>query len=374
MLDEAYSLFPGGQDGPRFGGAGIQLYSIADELSQHPGFEVAWLFFDTERYDISRLSHPRIKILTHRDPIQKGLPLLSRVLNKRRQREPYQDFLPDVVISTTGLWAARLAREAEETGAKAIFRIASDSDITNPLCPNETVAQQIKDTIAAFDQVVVSSNDQKIELEKLRKKGILHIPKYPLVGKEKQASPEADSVLWVASCQDLKQPWLYLVLAALFPDERFVMVMPPMNKELSEYISMLASELNNIELLNEQVTHDGVLALFSEAKLFVNTSVIEGCPNTFHESCAAGVPILSLWVNPDDMIHRYGLGACADGSLRKFMDDCAKLLSDRSELAIKGRNARKFFEQNFDRSEVMSQWVSVIRQVAGDVDVSPDQE
>jgi hypothetical protein len=57
---------------------------------------------------------------------------------------------------------------------------------------------------------------------------------------------------------------------------------------------------------------------FDEATVFVNTSDYEGFPNTFVQAATGGCGILSLRVNPDGFLDRFGCGASAGGDWERF--------------------------------------------------------
>ncbi|MCL2403064.1 MAG: glycosyltransferase family 4 protein [Coriobacteriia bacterium] len=366
FLDEAYSLFPGGEAGPRFGGAELQLYTIADEVSKNSLFEVTWLFTDSKKYDVSLLNHPRMTILSRKPPFGRNIPILARYFNRKRcitRKEllkPYQACNPDVIISTMGSMAEDLRIESELAGAKTIFRVASDTDITIPRANTPEESEQILRDISNFDSVVVATNEQQIALNKFRTSPSVKIAKFTKMLTNIRSTSDSKHILWVASCQKLKQPWIFLELAKSFPDEQFVMIMPPIDENLSHTIRAQADKIDNLKLIPVQISRDKIAEYFAGSKLFVNTSKIEGFPNTFLEAFSVGVPVLSLSFNPDDMINAHGLGACADGSLSRLIEHCGTLLSDERLLEEKGKSACAYFKKNHNLEKIVQEWMSLI--------------
>lgn len=127
-------------------------------------------------------------------------------------------------------------------------------------------------------------------------------------------------VLWVAGLMEWKRPELFIELARENPEYDFVMIGSPRN--IPDYLDKLrgsATDLENIKIYGHQ-PFEKADAFFFNAKLFVNTSVEEGFPNTFLQAWRRGVPVLSF-VDPDDLISTKKLGSVA----RSYSEMCTML-------------------------------------------------
>ena len=89
------------------------------------------------------------------------------------------------------------------------------------------------------------------------------------------------------------------------------------------------SKVPNLRYLGH-ISNDAVNALLTRSHVLVNTSRYEGFPNTFIQAWLRKVPVISLSVNPDQLLDTADFGWCANGSLdalyaalRRAIDDPA---------------------------------------------------
>lgn len=343
--EEVYSLFSGEFSKSRFGGAGLQMYFLANEFAKDPRYQVRFMFC---RHDASLLSHPSIRFINYPKLISHGIPGISRIINNKRKRAFVDTSEEATIFFTTMALNAQLAADMQcNFGVKSILRVASDSDVLSPHGIASQSKEQVFAAMVSVSQVVVQSNYQKNVLAKNRNLDSLVIENgIPL--NEVRLGDERKHVLWVASAQELKQPHYFLDLAATFPQQKFVMVMPYGVYSVMDGLEKRAAELKNLELIKEQLTLEKTNELFSQAKVFVNTSSIEGFPNTFLQAAAAGTPILSLLINPDGVLEKYGIGVSMGGSIWQLPKELEKLLIENEYWSAISQNGPAYIRAHRD--------------------------
>ena len=138
---------------------------------------------------------------------------------------------------------------------------------------------------------------------------------------------KAIDLLWIARCQPIKRPHLFLDLVEAMPEARCEMICPREDEALWQSVAKRAESLKNLQFI-ERVPYHQVQAHYDRAELFVNTSTYEGWPNSFIQAGLGRTALLSLAVNPDQLFAKYQLGAFTSDSLADLISRARRFLND----------------------------------------------
>jgi len=153
--------------------------------------------------------------------------------------------------------------------------------------------------------------------------------------------------LWVARCQRIKRPHLFLDLAERVPDASCEMICPREDRALWQEVSDRAKGLTNVSF-RESVPYTEIQDRYDEARFLVSTSEAEGFPNNMIQAAQGGAGILSLEVDPDGFIGKFGAGFCANGDFERLVVESSKRLSSESDWQTEGRGAERMVAEWLD--------------------------
>jgi glycosyltransferase involved in cell wall biosynthesis len=181
----------------------------------------------------------------------------------------------------------------------------------------------------------------------------------PYVNPEK---PDPPVVLWVGSISYQKRPDLFVKLAKSIPNAYFEMVGGKTRDwQLYEKIKREEKTLPNFRFRGFIPYHE-VDEYFRRASIFVNTSSIEGFPNTFLQAWANYTPVVSLNVDPDGIIRRYKLGFCSKTFVH-LVSDVTKLLECKELREKMGENGRKYVESEHNPLKIVRQYITLFEEL-----------
>lgn len=172
-------------------------------------------------------------------------------------------------------------------------------------------------------------------------------------------------VLWVGNSMAKKRYEVVVALAKMLPDYSFAIAM---NKAVpARYMEAEARchSVHNIKFLGE-VNPVEMESWYGKARLLLNTSTQEGFPNTYLQAWQHGIPVVSLCIDPDDIVTKCNLGVVIDKSLTKLVEGdeerCARalvapvgeLLTDNVAYRQCSKNAKTYIAENHSENVLVT--------------------
>jgi glycosyltransferase involved in cell wall biosynthesis len=179
-----------------------------------------------------------------------------------------------------------------------------------------------------------------------------------------QSDRDPEAFLWIGRLVASKRPHEFVELARSLPHARFWMVAAPAMQpraqtELMAEVARSAAAVPNLELLAPRPRRQ-LMELVDSAVAVVSTADFEGMPNIFLEGWARGVPALTLRHDPDGVIERHCLGACAHGSSEVLIDHALQLWKNRRNRTDFGARCRRYIYEHHSPGAVSRRWQQVL--------------
>lgn len=296
VAPETWPVFSGSLDIGVVGGAEVQQ-SILARLFARAGYRVSMICLDYGQPQKVQVDGVMVYRAHHPDA---GIPAL-RFIHPRLSGIWRAMRVVDADIyyqRSAAMLTAVVAGFCRWHGKRSIFAAASDTDFL----PGRQLIRYRRDRwlfergLAFMDKVVVQNpNQQRYCQDNYRHVSTLIPSCYEPPKDLKPGGGEC--VLWVATLRPNKRPELFLELARRLPQFRFVLVggacADPGGDHYFDTVRRAALALPNVEFT-------GFLPLaqvepyFDQARVFVNTSIYEGMPNTFLQSWARGIPTVAF--------------------------------------------------------------------------------
>jgi glycosyltransferase involved in cell wall biosynthesis len=279
------------------GGAEVQQ-SILARLFRRAGYRVSVISLDFGQPQRAEVDGITVHKVFRQD---EGIPVL-RFLHPRLTTmwRTLREVDADIYYQRSAAHLTGVVAEfCRRHGKRSIFAGASDTDFIRG-------SQQIRYRrdrwlfergLARVDRIVAQNRTQVERCRENYARDAVLIPScYELPERPRPAG--GDHVLWVGTVHDYKRPEILLDIARRLPHRRFVMIggsAAPGERLRHGYFEAIrdqAAQLPNVEF-------KGFLALaevepwFDRARVFVNTSVFEGMPNTFMQAWARGLPTVA---------------------------------------------------------------------------------
>jgi glycosyltransferase involved in cell wall biosynthesis len=166
--------------------------------------------------------------------------------------------------------------------------------------------------------------------------------------------------LWVSNMRRVKRPDVLLDVADRLPRVSFHMVGGTVNGAEPFFATVQAQAAGRSNVtFHGAVPYREVSAFYSRARVFVNTSDVEGFPNTYLQAWASGTPVVAFF-DPDGVIAREGLGA-AVRTADEMTAAVQRLTIDESEWRAARERCLSFIERHYSEDAVLQQYLQSFR-------------
>jgi glycosyltransferase involved in cell wall biosynthesis len=260
---------------------------------------------------------------------------------------------------SAGLETGLVGTYARSRRRAFIYSTSSPLDLLRglPLQRHESVGARIGRQLA--HAVVVQTRDQLRTARRQHK--LVYIPSF-CEPAAPNAHPERTTFLWVGRAAPYKNPAAFVELARQVPEAQFTMV----GVGPSDYSAVNidgSKSLPNLELI-PPLPRSELLPLYWRAVAVVNTSDFEGFPNTFMEGWARGALALSLTVDPDAVINRYGIGRTAGGSPAVLAHAARCMWRERNHLGPQRDAAIRYVIDVHGPDRIGARWFELVSSFA----------
>jgi len=330
------------------GGAEYQIGLLIDALASSGDYEVHYLahFLDEQprdrAYSVRRIGSggpmPRFGYLTEGRALYRMLREIDPCVIYQR-----------VACGYTGVCAGYARRRA----APLVWHVSHDAELSpEPLDrARNVVRSRLESWAVAYgirhaDRIIVQTRQQaQLLLKNYGRTAAAVVPNFHPPPPERIDKQGPLTVIWIANLKPWKQPQLFVRLAERLrgcTDLRFIMVGAPAaaagNESWQRPLLEDIAAAPNLTFLGPKSQQE-VNALLAQAHIFVNTSLHEGFPNTFIQAWLRDVAVVSLRVDPDEVLQTRGAGILARTEER--LADAVRELRDprvRMEFVRRGRD------------------------------------
>ncbi len=167
-------------------------------------------------------------------------------------------------------------------------------------------------------------------------------------------------MLWIGRTDPNKRYVEALALAAALPRRPMIMVCNDIRSLGPGTIAELEAKLPNL-MLADQVALDDVDALFRFSDVLVNTSLVEGFPNTFLQAGMHGIPIVSMSFDADGMLSTHGCGRVSNGTREDLARTVDALLSDPNAYARAASANAHWMQERHDPAGRVDELAAMVR-------------
>lgn len=263
--------------------------------------------------------------------------------------------------SPSGMQTGITAWFCRQHGRRFIYRVASDANCI----PGKQLIRHWRDRklyeygLKNADLLAVQTDYQKrLLMQNYQRNGEV-VPMAVEAPTPGPASTKDIDVLWVSNFRSVKRPDRALQVASELPHLKFALVGGPLAgaEEYYEKIIAQARALPNVTCLGG-MAYNEVGTVFDRAKVLLNTSEVEGFPNTFLQAWIRGLPVVTFF-DPDNLVRLRHLGKAVT-THKEMVSALRRMLEDEGARRMAGERARAFALAGFAGHAVARRYLELL--------------
>ena len=344
------------------GGAQLQQTLLAKALAAR-GYHVSMVVADYGQPD-SAAWHGVTTYKAYR--ADAGLPILRFVYPRwtgtwaalmRADADVYYTSCAGMMVGLVGMFCRR-------HGRGSVHRLAHDTDAD----PKQLLIRYTRDKklyeygLRKADIVLCQhAAQQRALMENFAVSSVVTDPLVDPPARQLDPDQRDLEILWVSNLSDFKRPDLALQLARQMPAHHIHMIggLMPGFSDLYQRIESAAMNVPNLTLYGRVPYHE-IGDFYDRAKVFVNTSDVEGFPNSFLQSWCRGVPVVSFF-DPNGLIKREGLGV-SPNSIDDMASAVHRLIADETEWRKTSQRCRSYMERTHGDDVVLKPYITALNE------------
>ena len=346
------------------GGEQVQQTLLAKALAAR-GYHVSMVVADYGQSD-SAAWHGVTTYKAYR--ADAGLPILRFVYPRwtgtwaalmRADADVYYTSCAGMMVGLVGMFCRR-------HGRGSVHRLASDTDAD----PKQLLIRYTRDKklyeygLRKADIVLCQhAAQQRALMENFAVSSVVTDPLVDPPARQLDPDQRDLEILWVSNLSDFKRPDLALQLACQMPAHHIHMIGGPQPgfSDLYQSIESAAMNVPNLTLYGRVPYHE-IGDFYDRAKVFVNTSDVEGFPNSFLQSWCRGVPVVSFF-DPNGLIKREGLGV-SPNSIDDMASAVDRFIADETEWRKTSQRCRSYMERTYGDDVVLKPYITALNEAA----------
>ncbi|MFA5478779.1 MAG: glycosyltransferase family 4 protein [Candidatus Muiribacteriota bacterium] len=348
--------------GEKSGGAELNTFYIADIFNKLPGFEIDFLTGingKSECKKINSVNFTGIKYLELKKSnifykVAARFYFLKEIFNKKSD---IYFFSGASEFFGLGVIFLKILRPK----SKIIYRGASDFDFNYRFLIKKPIIYFFTYIGLKFcDYIIVQNRLQKTLLKKFKNKKIKTVRCGVFDITKNTDMTDKHYFLYVGKYTEIKKPKIFLKIVKKFPDKKFVAIITGDGKIKEDFLSQ-SEKLKNLTVI-DYVPWNDIGSYFQKAKALINTSIYEGFPNTFIQSFISKTPVLSLYVNPDNILDDYKTGYFAEGKFENLVLFIKN--TDNNTYMEMGENSFNYVLKNHTVDKLISSYRKIFNKVS----------